>query len=84
MNNLQYATMFILVLLTHPGVFSFAPKFEETPVIGTLYQTFWVWLLNLPMYGSAAAQWTMTVLYYLVFGVYMYYTIRSSMMSARG
>jgi len=83
MNNLQYATMFILVLLTHPGVFSFAPKFEETPVIGTLYQTFWVWLLNLPMYGKAAAQWAMTVIYYLVFGVYMYYTIRSAMTSGK-
>lgn len=83
MNNLQYAAMFIVVLLTHPGVFSFAPKFEATPVIGTFYQTFWVWLLNLPMTGNEAAQWSMTVIYYVVFAIYMYYTIRSAMTSGK-
>lgn len=87
-----YAGTFLIIFLTHPGVIiptmssasgllppeaaAYAPKEGFPPVLSGLWQTMWVWILNMAGANSAALAWTMYILYLIFLFAYMYVFIR--------
>jgi hypothetical protein len=68
-----YAITFILVFLTHPGV---AYNFFDPGVPGGLFQAGAVLLLQSPSDGKASFANTMSILYWVMLGIWAYVKVR--------
>ena len=82
-----YAETFLIVFMTHPHVIIPPMASIETvmpttgllpigglpPILSSLLQMFWVWVLSLPGERSAGLGWTMYAIYLIFLGVYLYY-----------
>jgi hypothetical protein len=66
-------TSFILVFLTHPGV---AYNFFDPGVPGGLFQGLVFLLLSSPSDGKASFANTMSILYWVMLGVWAYVKVR--------
>ena len=69
----SYATTFILIFLTHPGV---AYNFFGPGVWGGIVQGVIVLLLQLPSDGKAAFSYTMGIIYWVMLGIWAYVKVR--------
>jgi hypothetical protein len=68
-----YAVSSILIFLTHPGV---AYTFFDPGVPGAIFQCLAVFLLSLPSTGSASFAGTMSLLYWIMLGLWSYIKVR--------
>lgn len=68
-----YAITFIIVFLTHPGV---AYNFFDPGVPGGLFQSAVVLLLQSPSDGKASFATTMSLLYWVMLGIWAYVKVR--------
>lgn len=71
-----YATSFILIFLTHPGV---AYNFFDPGIFGAIFQSFVILLLQSPSDGRPSFSYTMSIIYWLMFGMWMYIKVRLAM-----
>jgi hypothetical protein len=68
-----YLLTFVIVFLTHPGV---AYNFFDPGVPGGIFQGLIVLLLQSPSDGKASLSVTMSILYWIMLGIWAYVKIR--------
>ena len=68
-----YLLTFVIVFLTHPGV---AFNFFDPGVPGGIFQGLLVLLLQSPSDGKASLSVTMSILYWIMLGIWAYVKIR--------
>jgi hypothetical protein len=76
----NYATTFILVFLTHPGV---AYNFFDPGVPGGLFHAAVVLLLQSPSDGKASFANTMSIIYWVILGIWAYVKVRLMLSAGR-
>jgi hypothetical protein len=82
-----YTETFLIVFMTHPNVIipsmasvesmmptpGLLPVGGLPPIVSSLLQMFWVWVLSLPGERSAGLGWTMFAIYLIFLALYLYY-----------
>jgi hypothetical protein len=68
-----YAITFLLVFLTHPGV---AYNIFDPGIPGGIFQGLFVLLLQSPSDGKASFADTMSIVYWVILGIWAYVRVR--------
>jgi hypothetical protein len=68
-----YATSFVIIFLTHPGVVF---SFFDPGIAGGIFQAILVLMLNLPSDGKASFSYTMAIIYWVLLGIWAYVKVR--------
>ena len=68
-----YATSFILIFLTHPGV---AYNFFDPGIPGAIFQAIFVVILSLPSDGKAGFAYVMGIIYWVLLAIWAYVKVR--------
>lgn len=74
-----YAITFILVFLTHPGV---AYNWFDPGVFGGIFQGLMVLMLQSPSDSSASFAATMSIIYWVMLGIWAYVKVRLALAGA--
>ena len=76
----NYITTALLIFLTHPGV---AYSFFEPGIFGGMFQTAVILTLQTASEGRASMAHTVEIIYWFVFGLWVYIKVRLALAGQR-